>query len=270
MATVAPVTRRPQVIGLALAYLGWSVLSRRWHRSWGATPYEAVESLPGDELVPRADLRTTRAIDIDVAPTEAWPWLVQMGQGRGGLYTYEWIENLLGAKIHNLDRIDPDLQQLEVGNSIRLTPEVYLGRIPGQSYEVRQIAPEHALVLLQRLPTGGLTSWSFILRSSGATRTRLVVRGRRSAPASLAEAIARQIELVLLEPGYFIMERGMLRGIKHRAETLAGRHEGSDLPARPRADRPGRDRHRATRRGGVRRRRRRSQRAPLQLAARER
>jgi hypothetical protein len=217
MATVAPLTRR--LIGLALAYVGLSVLSRRWHRSWGATRYEAVESLPGDELVPRADLRTTRAIDIDAAATEVWPWLVQIGQGRGGLYTYEWIENLLGAKIHNLDRIDPDLQQLGVGDSIRLTPEVYLGRIPGQSYDVKEIVPEHMLVLLQQLPTGGLTSWSFILRPSGATRTRLIVRGGRSAPVSLAEGIARQIELLLLEPGYFIMERGMLRGIKARAES---------------------------------------------------
>jgi hypothetical protein len=141
-----------------------------------------------------------------------------MGQGRGGLYTYEWIENLLGAKIHNLDHIDPDLQHLEVGDRIRLTPEVYLGRIPGQSYEVKEIVPDHALVLLEQLPTGGLTSWSFILRPSGATRTRLIVRGRRSAPASPAEAIARQIELLLLETGYFIMERGMLRGIRTRAE----------------------------------------------------
>lgn len=209
---------RTLLIAPALAYIGWSVLSRRWHRRWGATRHEAVESLPGDELVPRADLRTTRAIEIDVAATAVWPWLVQMGQGRGGLYTYEWIENLLGAKIHNLDRIDPDLQQLEVGDSIRLTPEVYLGRIPGQSYDVKEIVPEHALVLLQQLPTGGLNSWSFILRPGSATRTRLIVRGRRSAPVSVAERIALQIELVLLEPGYFIMERGMLRGIKTRAE----------------------------------------------------
>lgn len=209
---------RTPLIASALAYVGFSVLSRRWHRMWGATRSEASEPLPGDDLVPRADLQTTRAIGIDVAPTAVWPWLVQMGQGRGGLYTYEWVENLLGAKIHNLDRLDPDLEQLEVGDRIRLTPEVYLGRIPGQSYEVKEIVPDHALVLLQRLPTGGLTSWSFILRPGGATRTRLIVRGRRSAAASPAEGIARQIELLLLEPGYFLMERGMLRGIKARAE----------------------------------------------------
>lgn len=172
---------RTRLIAPALAYAGLSVLSRRWHRRWGATRHEAVETLPGDELVPRADLQTTRTIDIEAAAPAVWPWLVQMGQGRGGLDTYERIENLLGAKIHNLDRFDLDLQQLDVGDHIRLTPEVYLRRIPGQS---------------------------------------LIVRGRRSAPASVAEGMARQLELLVLEPGYFVMERGMLRGIKTRAERV--------------------------------------------------
>jgi hypothetical protein len=72
--------------------------------------------------------------------------------------------------------------------------------------------------MLQQLPTGGVASWSFILRPRGATRTRLVARARTSAPASVAERVARQIELLLLEPGYFFMERGMLRGIRKRAE----------------------------------------------------
>jgi hypothetical protein len=204
-----------------LAYAGLSVLSRHWHRNWGATPKEAVELLPGDQLVPRADLQTTRAITIDASPAEVWPWLVQMGQRRGGLYTYEWIENLLGAKIHNLGRIDPNLQRLEVGDRIRLTPDLYLGRIPGQFYRVTEIRPEHALVMLQELPTGALSSWSFTLRPSDATRTRLIVRARTSTPRSPATRIARQIELLVLEPGYFVMERGMLRGIRTRAEVAS-------------------------------------------------
>jgi hypothetical protein len=208
-----------QLIGALGVYAGFSALSRRWHRNWGTTPEEAVESLPGDQLVPRAALQTTRAIEIGARPPEIWPWLVQMGQGRGGLYTYERVENLLGARIHNLDHVDPALQQLEVGDRIRLTPELYLGRIPGQFYRVEEIRPERALVMLQELPTGALSSWSFILRPSGAARTRLIVRGRTSAPANLAEKIARQIELLLLEPGYFVMERGMVRGIRKRASS---------------------------------------------------
>ena len=204
-----------------MAYAGLSALSRRWHRTWGATSSEAPASLPGDQLVRAAALETTRAITIAAAPADVWRWLVQMGQGRGGLYTYEWSENLLGAHIHNLDRIDPDLQRLDVGDRVRLPPDVYLGRIPGQFYVVEEIRPERALVMLQKLPTGGLTSWSFTLRPTGRVCTRLVVRGRTSAPKSLAERVARRVELLLIEPGYFVMERGMLRGLRKRCEAAA-------------------------------------------------
>jgi hypothetical protein len=142
-----------------------------------------------------------------------------MGQGRGGLYTYEWIENALRADVHNLDRIEPDLQRLEVGDRIRLTPDPYLGRVPGQFYRVEEIRPGQALTMLQELPTGGSSSWSFTLRPMPAGQTRLIVRSRSSPPPGPAARLARQVELLLLEPGYFVMERGMLRGIKRRAEA---------------------------------------------------
>jgi hypothetical protein len=207
-----------RLAGALLGYLCLSALSRRWHRGWGASPTEASEPLPGDRLVPDAWLQTTRAISIGAPPAAVWPWLVQMGQGRGGFYTYERVENLLGARIANLDHIDPSLQRLEVGDRVRLTPEVYLGGIPGQAYRVEEIRPNEALVMMQRLPAGGLTSWSFILRPRPGGDTRLVVRARASAPAGPAERVARRTELLLLEPGYFVMERGMLRGLRRRAE----------------------------------------------------
>lgn len=206
---------------VALGYAALSLASRRWHRSWGATAAEAIGALPGDELIPDAGLQTTRGIHIHAPAAIVWPWLVQMGQGRGGLYTYELIENLLGARIHNLDRIDPQLQQLRVGDRIRLTPEIYLGRIPGQYYTVMEIRRERALVMLQELPTGGRTTWSFNLRPLGPHATRLLVRGRTSIPDEPAEKLARGAELLALEPGYFVMERGMLRGLKKRAERTA-------------------------------------------------
>ena len=131
--------RAVATVGLATVAAG--AFAARWHRTWGATDDEAYEELPGDELVLDPEHQTTRAITIDCPPSEVWPWLVQMGQGRGGLYTYEWIENAIGAHIHNLDRIDPDLQDLRAGDSIRLTPEVYLGWLPGQFYRVEEIRP---------------------------------------------------------------------------------------------------------------------------------
>ena len=115
---------------------------------------------------------------------------------------------------------------------IRLTPQVYLGRIPGQFYSVSEIRPEQALVLEQHLPTGGKTSWSFTLRAARTHGTRLIVRSRTSTPQSLAKRIARQTELLLLEPGYFVMERGMLRGIRKRAPHLARLRSGQARAAK--------------------------------------
>jgi hypothetical protein len=218
--------------GLA-GYLGCSAAFRPWYRTWGATAEEAREPLPGDSLVASAAMQTTRAINIAASPEHVWPWLLQMGQGRGGLYTYTWIENALRADIHNLDRIDPDLQQLEVGDRVRLTPDPYLGRLPGQYYTVTEMQVREALVMVQQLPNGASTSWSFVLRPRASTDTRLLVRARASKPARASARAQRALELLLLEPGYFVMERGMLRGIKRRAEKpAAGRAENMTRPRR--------------------------------------
>jgi hypothetical protein len=214
-------------LGVAtLVYLAASALSARWHGTWGSNPAERAASLPGDQLVPLPAVQTTRAITIEAPPARVWPWLVQMGQGRGGLYTYEWIENAIGADIHNADRIVPGLQRLQAGDRIRLTPDPYLGRVPGQYYEVEDILPQQALVLRQQPPGGGSNSWSFVLASLDRDRTRLIVRGRRSAPAGVGARIAQAAELLALGPGYFVMERGMLLGIKRRAEATEGCGDG--------------------------------------------
>jgi hypothetical protein len=104
-----------------------------------------------------------------------------MGQGRGGFYTHEWIENLLGADIHNADRVVSAWQRLEVGDNIRLTPDPYLGQ-PGQLMTVAEIQPERALVLRQTLPNGSPASWAFLLRTEGHGRTRILMRRRGGGP----------------------------------------------------------------------------------------
>lgn len=103
------------------AVAGAFVLYRRFLRepilTWGATSDEAARRLPGDELLADADLVATRAITVDAPASAIWPWLAQMGPGRGGAYTYDWIENLLGIGIHSVDRVVPELQQqLEIGD----------------------------------------------------------------------------------------------------------------------------------------------------------
>jgi hypothetical protein len=88
---------------------------RDWHLHWGATPAEVAGEVAGDELMPDPVIVATRAVEIDAPPSAIWPWLVQMGPGRGGAYTYDWIERRLGIDIHNSDRIIPEFQYLKVG-----------------------------------------------------------------------------------------------------------------------------------------------------------
>jgi hypothetical protein len=98
--------------GAVLVYFGFL---RDWHLHWGATAQEAGAEVAGDELMPDPDIVATRAVEIDAPPSAVWPWLVQMGPGRGGAYTYDWIERRLGVDIHNSDRIIPEFQHLQVG-----------------------------------------------------------------------------------------------------------------------------------------------------------
>ena len=114
---------RTPVVGGALLPWAYLLLVRPWHSRWGATEGEASGALPHDHFVPRPIFQTTRAITIDAPAEEAWRWLVQVGQGRGGLYSYDWLENLADLDVHSAEEIVPELQDLEVGDLVRLAPE---------------------------------------------------------------------------------------------------------------------------------------------------
>ena len=94
-----------------------SPVLRPWYNRWGATEADVARSLPGDELVPAPMLGYTRAITIQAPVEQVWPWLAQMGQGRGGLYSYDRLENLAGCKIHSVDHILPELQNPHLPNA---------------------------------------------------------------------------------------------------------------------------------------------------------
>lgn len=178
---------------------------RRWYLTWGATAEEAHAAMPGDDLMPEPDLLSTRAVTIDAAPAAVWPWLVQMGSGRGGAYTYDWIENLFGLGMHSAREILPQFQDLAVGDVLPL----------GQAGPGMQVAICDAERTLAFRSQDRRWVWIFDLRPSG-TGTRLVSRNRIStADASWA---ARLFDRVVMEPGSLIMERRMLLGIKQRAE----------------------------------------------------
>src|SRR5215212_7213979 len=174
-----PVQILVAVAGVAAATVASERLYRRYLRarvlSWGATAEEAARPLPGDDLLESADIVATRAISIDAPPSAVWPWLVQMGPGRAGAYTYDWIENLFGLNMHSADRIHPEWQGLEVGEVLRSGE----GK-PGIRVEI--LEPERALV--NRSEAGDWV-WAFVLVPENGS-TRLISRNRISMKGAAA------------------------------------------------------------------------------------
>ncbi|HEX7974849.1 MAG TPA: hypothetical protein VF498_10600, partial [Anaerolineales bacterium] len=109
----------PLALGLGAAATAAYILAvRPWHEAWGAGKTELARSLPGDDLVPQPKVNATHAITISAPASAVWPWLVQIGEGRGGFYSYTWIEKMMGANIENSERILPEYQQLKVGDIV--------------------------------------------------------------------------------------------------------------------------------------------------------
>jgi hypothetical protein len=190
--------------------------ARRWYLTYGATAAEAAREMPGDDLLPEPDLVSTRAITIAAAPSSVWPWLVQMGSGRGGAYTYDWIENLFGLGMHSADEILPQFQHLAVGDVLPVGPQG-----PGMRVEICDT--DRSLAFRSE---DGRWVWIFGLYPYWLG-TRLVSRNRIATPeASWAGRLASR---VVLEPGSLVMERRMLLGIKERAEWSVP--VGAALPA---------------------------------------
>lgn len=197
---------------------------RPWVYRWGATDEEIDRELPGDELLNDPQMATTRAVTINATPAEIWPWLVQIGQGRGGFYSYEWLENLFNLDIHNVDDIEPDLQDLHVDDYVPFAPEDAAGMM------VARLEPERALVLLaperdfaepirSQIDQDELeleTTWAFVLEPVADEKTRLLIRFRLRHAPSVPTAFLRE---AVLGPVHFVMERKMLLGIKERAEA---------------------------------------------------
>ena len=211
---------------IGIAFLTPFLNPRR--RKWGATDAEVDRSLPGDELVRWSKGGYTHAVDIRAPATEVWPWLVQIGQGRGGFYSYESLENLIGCNIRNADRIIPDLQHPEIGDGIPMHPSM------GAPYRVAAIEPGRALVLQIRADTQtGNTfeitdkmpekyqnsSWVLYLDESGKETTRLISRSRNDWSRDLASTLS----FAFFGPVSLMMDRKMLLGIKKRAETGTAR-----------------------------------------------
>jgi hypothetical protein len=173
--------------------------------TWGASDAEAAGRLPGDELLEDADGVATRAIDVDAPANAVWPWIAQMGPApRGGAYTYDWIENLLGLDMHSVDHVLREFQNPQVGETIGYG---------SNRMRLERVEPQH--VLAWRSEDGNWV-WTFVVLEARNGSTRLISRNRFRLPTR-----ASRLGMLPMEPASLVMERKMLRGIKHRAERLA-------------------------------------------------
>lgn len=192
-------------------YLG---LVRPWHVRWGTTREEADAPMPGDGILGRGSKSTTRAVTIGAAAPRVWPWLAQLGYGRAGWYSYDWLDN---DGRRSAEQIRPEWQRLRPGEQIMM--------MPGSGFDV--VAVEDGHFFVARAPDG-TTSWCLSVEPLDQHSCRLISRWRaqwRITPASA-------LWIALSDPGAFIMERRMLLGIKARAEraTAPGTSRTSEQP----------------------------------------
>ena len=196
---------------LTLAMLYWFPI-RGWMNRWGASSPDLVRDMAGDSLLADWTYSGTMAVTVNAPPDHIWPWLVQIGYQRGGLYSYNWLDRLFGyLNRPSATCILPEFQHLVVGDAIPL------GR--GPSWPVAVVEPDNALVLDMRNMGGLDWVWQFGLYAIDETRTQLVSRSRVRAQTVWARLLTH-----VIEPAGFLMTRRMLLGLKQRAEALRARN----------------------------------------------
>ncbi len=195
------------LIVLAVLAIITVTLLTPWMDRWGATDTEINATYPGDELVPVPSSFVNRAVTIQASSEQIYPWLVQLGAGRGGLYSYTAFESLIGCPLVNADRIHDEWQDLQVGDKVEMCPN---GVPP--AYVVAQIVPNQAIVMGHQENGEWVDLWQFVLVPQADGSTRLILRTRTMMVGGFWDVI---------HPGVFVMERGLLLGVKARAEATA-------------------------------------------------
>lgn len=214
----ATVGDSPSAVGVrrlvaASAVAAAVAFARRRYLRWGSTAAESRSSLPGDELVRKPNITATRAISIAGAAEAVWPWVAQIGQARGGFYSYDVLENLVGCEMRSAERIVPEWQSIAVGDTVRLHPEIGL--------RVSVLAQGATLVLHGGPPMGPDAppydfTWAFVVRDRGDGTTRLIVRERYEYTRWWSALLVEPVQVIS-----FIMTQRMLRGIRQRAQRAA-------------------------------------------------
>lgn len=224
--TTSPESIKTRVACLAGAFLVLIVvhlaIARPWFVNWGATAAEQSLGLPGDEIVGNERDSETRAITIQAPAAAVWPWLAQLGQDRGGFYSYEILEDLAGCQMNNLNRLDPTLQQWRMGDKLWMSPPHRLGGA-GHAPLVAQVVGSALAFSTKRFGTAADAppdgSWSFVIQPIDPQSSRFIVRGRATASPGLGSTLFTRL---VFDPAHFVMERKMMIEIKARAEGISG------------------------------------------------
>jgi hypothetical protein len=196
------------LLGLAVALVLVVILLKPWMDRWGASDAEIATTFPGDELVQTPNSIVNRVVTIHATPAQIYSWIVQMGAERGGFYSHTWLETyLLQCKLVNADRIHPEWQGLQVGDQVKMCPGTF-GPAP---YQVAQLILNRAVTLGHQEQGRWVDLWEFNLIPQPDGTTRLVLRTRTMMTGGFWD---------IIHPGVFIMETGMLHGIRDRAEGL--------------------------------------------------
>ena len=206
---------------IALAYVAVVALMRPVALRWGTSASEREAALPGDEVFPgSANYRIDHAITIHASPSAIWPWLLQLGQDRGGFCSYDWLERGFGADIRNAERLHPEWQSRTIGDTVFATQRSYFGgRLGALGWRVNALEPERVI---------GLENWgTFVLRPIDSGTTRLIVRTRGDAPPGIRSFVFAPVDVFVFEPAHFLMERAMLRGIRDRVEAASKQGAGN-------------------------------------------
>ena len=218
---------RPRGVGVLAALEGavlivWNLIATpfigRSRLRWGTVGTEATDSLPGDELVPEPKWSYTLGVAVDAPPEDVWPWIAQIGQGRGGFYTYQTLENMVGCKITNTTEILSDHQHPAVGEDIHLHPTA-----PPMRIEI--VDPPNALVLfgspadVGAEESWGVSTWQFVVNPGDDDGSRFLTRGRSDHTPDWKSRLA--FGRFPVGAITFVMSRKMMLEIKRLAEQDA-------------------------------------------------